>query len=229
MFYVLMAILVTAVALLMFNHESGELFGYPIEMVASVTLMSSWLIYLLSGRIGGGSARSAFTALKQAAIWILIGFGLVLGYSFKDEAKMLVNRVAGELVPGMGITADGGAVSFARSDNGHFIMQTMVNGKQVPMMLDTGASTVALRYEDAQAIGIDVENLVFSNPVSTANGRTLSARIWIKDMSVGGILRHRVAALVSQPDSLDQSLLGMSYLEKLGGWTVSGDKLKLEP
>jgi aspartyl protease family protein len=35
--------------------------------------------------------------------------------------------------------------------------------------------------------------------------------------------------MISQPGALRESLLGMSYLEKLGGWSVTNDRLTLQP
>ncbi|HAT85555.1 MAG TPA: TIGR02281 family clan AA aspartic protease [Rhizobiales bacterium] len=227
MFYVLMGLIVTAAAVLMFNHEAGEVFGLPIEQVAAVTVLSSWLIYLAAGRFR--SLGSMAQSLKQLAVWVLIGFGLVLAYSFKDDAQMLVGRVAGELVPGMGIQSNSGSVTFPRSGNGHFMVLAKVNGREVPMLVDTGATSVVLSYEDAQAAGLNPEGLQFSTPVSTANGRTKAARLMLNSVDVGGIHRGRVPAMVSQPGALRESLLGMSYLEKLGSWSVSNDRLTLQP
>ena len=226
MFYVLMGIMVTSVALLMFNHDEGQLFGYPIEMVGSIALSASLLLYLISGRVG---RTSVFQSLKQAAIWLLIGFGLVLGYSFKDDAKMLVQRVTGELIPGAGVVSDSGEVRFRRADNGHFMVRAIINQETIPMIVDTGASSVVLTYQAAEAAGIPIKDLSFSTPVSTANGRTFAARIWLSEISVGGISERRVPAMVAQEGDLFESLLGMSYLERLSGWSVQGDRLTMRP
>jgi len=230
MFYVLMAILATAVAVLMFNHEAGQIFGYPIEMVASITLLSSWLVYLLSGRMGSiGGRGSLMTGLKQAAIWLLIGFGLVLAYSFKDDAKMMLSRVGGELLPGAAIEQSDGSVSFRRADNGHFMVRAKIDGVTLPMLVDSGASSIVLSYEDAKSIGIDADNLRFSTPVSTANGRAFAAQIRLGSLSVSGIELRRVPAMVSQQGALRESLLGLTFLDKLTSWTVSGDRLTMRP
>ncbi|MCV6574605.1 MAG: TIGR02281 family clan AA aspartic protease [Cohaesibacter sp.] len=227
LFYVLMGLIITSAAVLMFNHDAGEVFGLPIEHVASVTVLSSLLIYLAAGRFG--SVGKIAQSLKQLAIWVLIGFSLILAYSFKDDAKMLVSRVAGELVPGMGIPSSAGSVTFPRAGNGHFMVLAKINGSDVPMLVDTGASSVVLSYEDALAVGVDPDRLQFSTPVSTANGRTKAATIRLRSVDVGGIERGRISAMVSQPGALRESLLGMSYLEKLGGWSVSNDRLTLQP
>ncbi|TLP43334.1 MULTISPECIES: retropepsin-like aspartic protease family protein [Cohaesibacter] len=227
MFYVLLGIIATAVALLMFNHDQGQLFGYPLEMVASITLTGSLLLYLLSG---GRTRRSGlFENLKQAAIWLLIGFALVLGYSFKDDAKMLVERVKGELIPGVAMVSEGGDVTFRRTDNGHFRVLALVNGASLPMIVDTGASAVVLTYEDAEKAGIPISELQFSSPVNTANGQTHAARIWLNNISIGGISEARVPAMVAQKGDLFQSLLGMTYLDRLSGWSVQGDRLTMRP
>jgi aspartyl protease family protein len=38
-----------------------------------------------------------------------------------------------------------------------------------------------------------------------------------------------VPALVAQPGLMDRSLLGMSFLDTLGSYTISGDTLTLTP
>jgi aspartyl protease family protein len=64
-------------------------------------------------------------------------------------------------------------------------------------------------------------------PVLTANGRTMAARVWLDDVSVGPLDRTRVEALIAQPGALSQSLLGMSFLSRLRSYEFSGDYLTL--
>ncbi|PLW76783.1 retropepsin-like aspartic protease family protein [Cohaesibacter celericrescens] len=226
MFYVILGIMATAVAVLMFNHEAGEVFGYPIEIVASIALSSSLLLYLIGGNLG---RSSLLQSLKQAATWLLIGFALVLGYSFKDDAKLLVSRVTGELLPGAAVVSQSGEVTFRRSDNGHFMVRAQINGETVPMLVDSGASSIVLSYSDATKTGLDLGALSFSAPVSTANGRALAAQVWLQQISVGGIEAQSVPAMVAQKGALRESLLGMSFLDRLEGWSVSGDRLTMIP
>jgi aspartyl protease family protein len=42
---------------------------------------------------------------------------------------------------------------------------------------------------------------------------------------VGGIVERSVPALIAQPGTLRTSLLGMSFLSRLQGWEVRGDKV----
>nr|WP_321463707.1 TIGR02281 family clan AA aspartic protease [uncultured Cohaesibacter sp.] len=224
MLYALLGIVATAVAVLMYNHQSGELFGYPIEAIGSVALLSTLLLFLLSGR-RARRAGSAFKSLKYLLMWGALGILLVLGYSFKDDARLLVDRVAGELVPGTAMVSTDGSVSFRRSADGHFQVRATINGSTVPMLVDSGASAVVLTQQDAAAIGIDTRSLSFLSPVNTANGRTFTAPIMLERISVGGIEARNVRAMVAQEGALEESLLGMSYLDQLKSWSVQGDSI----
>jgi aspartyl protease family protein len=46
-------------------------------------------------------------------------------------------------------------------------------------------------------------------------------------VAVGSITEKSVPALIAQPGLLRTSLLGMSFLNRLQGWDVRGDKLVL--
>jgi aspartyl protease family protein len=65
----------------------------------------------------------------------------------------------------------------------------------------------------------------YSVDVETANGHTMAAPVTLDRIVVGDISEHSVPALVAQPGQLKTSLLGMSFLNRLEGWEVRGDKL----
>src|SRR5690349_4408834 len=44
--------------------------------------------------------------------------------------------------------------AIARADDGHYWTQAMVDGRPVRMLVDTGASVVALTRQDAAALGL---------------------------------------------------------------------------
>jgi aspartyl protease family protein len=95
------------------------------------------------------------------------------------------------------------------------------------MIVDTGASTIVLRPEDAKRAGIDLSKLSFTVPVLTANGRTVAARVRLDSVAIGPLQREDVEALVAEPKALTESLLGMSFLGRLRSYEFSGDFLTL--
>jgi aspartyl protease family protein len=93
------------------------------------------------------------------------------------------------------------------------------------MTLDTGASSVVLTQEAAKAAGLPLEVLSYSVNVETANGRARAAPVTIDRLAVGNIVERSIPALIAQPGQLRTSLLGMSFLNRLEGWEVRGDRL----
>jgi aspartyl protease family protein len=65
----------------------------------------------------------------------------------------------------------------------------------------------------------------YSVNVDTANGRALAAAVTLDRVVIGGIAERSIPALIAQPGQLKTSLLGMSFLNRLQGWEVRGDKL----
>ena len=63
--------------------------------------------------------------------------------------------------------------------------------------------------------------------VTAANGATLAAETRLDTIAVGPIAMHNVRALVAKPGSLEESLLGMTFLERLKSYTVERNRLIL--
>jgi aspartyl protease family protein len=87
----------------------------------------------------------------------------------------MAGRLAGELLPGSAMVVEespGGPVEvkIRKRLDGHFTAKAEVNGTSISMIVDTGASTIVLRPEDAKKVGIDVSKLSYTVPVLTANG-----------------------------------------------------------
>jgi aspartyl protease family protein len=97
----------------------------------------------------------------------------------------------------------------------------------VPMVLDTGASSVVLTRDAAKAAGLPIEVLNYSVNVETANGHTHAAPVTLDRLAIGGLTERSVPALVAQTGQLKNNLLGMSFLNRLESWEVRGDKLRL--
>jgi aspartyl protease family protein len=116
----------------------------------------------------------------------------------------------------------------AKSPDGHYWAQANVNGRWIKFLVDTGASAVALTSVDAQRLGIDVANLDYVRPVTTANGETKAANVTLDHVTVAGARVDSVDALVVR-DGLSTSLLGMSYLGRLSRFEATKTALILRP
>jgi aspartyl protease family protein len=165
-------------------------------------------------------------ALEATVFWAVVGLLLVVGYTYRFELRDVADRVIAEMMPGH-VAGHGRNVQVVRGNSGDFAVAVHINGAKVPMVLDTGASTVVLTQEAAKAAGLPIEVLNYSINVDTANGRTRAAPVTLDRLAVGGLTERAVPALVAQHGQLKNSLLGMSFLNRLESWEVRGDKLRM--
>jgi aspartyl protease family protein len=117
--------------------------------------------------------------------------------------------------------------SIPRGADGHFEADAMVDGRRMGFMVDTGASVIALRQQEAARLGIHPVQRDYTAKVSTANGVILAAPVELGRVEVGGITVRNVAALVLPDEALAQNLLGMSFLSRIR-WQYQGSRLELE-
>ena len=226
-----LGLLIVAGVVLFARHDSGSIAGLePSEFASMVALLA--ILIFLSGSLFGGYSGRIGRAIRDGVTWALFGLLLFTGYTYRDELLPYAQRVVGELVPGTPVQLETGqrgerAVRIRRQLDGQFVARTRVNGVPVNMIVDTGATTVVLRPEDARRLGIDLGKLSYSVPVRTANGTSMAARIRLKTITVGSVNIRNVEALISRPGALHQSLLGMSFLSRLRSYEFSGDFLTL--
>ena len=111
---------------------------------------------------------------------------------------------------------------------GHFVTRARINHSGVDVLVDTGASAVALSYEDAEKVGLKPKSLDFNVPVSTANGTGTAARVMLNEVAIDGVRVRDVEGLVLQKGVMRGTLLGMSFLGRLKGFSVEQGKLVLK-
>lgn len=225
---------VCGVALIAFGSPA-EQFGVTDDALAHI-IRGAALTLVIGGSLLFSYRGNAGLAFRQAAVWVAICLGLVSVYSYRADLLRFGQRIAGELMPGVPVsveteTASDGTnrkvVAIRAADSGHFNVDTLINGTHVSMLADTGATMITLTNTDAHRIGIRVNALSYTVPMRTANGRTHAALIQLDEVAVGGILVRNVEALVSKPDILSDSLLGMSFFRQIGSFEMSGDQLVL--
>ena len=228
LFWIIIAALGAGLILLVVNDESGNTFGLPNDDFARLLYLGVWGAVLLPAVLFS-SIRLGELA-RNLAIWLFVALLLVAGYQYRYELQDVASRVTAGLIPGspLSVTADGrAAVMLEKAPSGHFEVRAEVNGREIPFMLDTGATTTVLTSTDAARAGIDTAALRFDSPVMTANGQAFAAPAVAGSIRIGAISRSRLPVLVAQPGSLQVSLLGMNFLGTLSGMDIRGDRLIL--
>ena len=124
--------------------------------------------------------------------------------------------------------ATGAAAQVARGADGHYWAQARIDGRAVRVLVDTGASVVALTRADAARLGVDPEPGAFTGQVQTASGVVRAAPVRLAAVSVAGARVDEVEALVVE-QGLEYSLLGMSYLGRLSSFEATPAGLTLRP
>jgi aspartyl protease family protein len=119
------------------------------------------------------------------------------------------------------------SVTISRGRNGHFQTEASVDGRRIDFLVDTGATTIALRESDAARLGIRTTPRDYTMRTATANGIVKVAPAELNRVEIGGVIVRNVMAVVIPDESLGQNLLGMSFLSKLR-WEQRNGKLILE-
>jgi aspartyl protease family protein len=226
-------VVVLAGVLLLFRNDFDFLAGMETtEIVIVAGAIGLMLLYALTG-VAGERSRP-LRALRYLVIWTGIILALVAGYGYREELSGIATRVAGELMPPGETVALSGAgsgeksVRVRRRLDGHFVVRGEVNDQNMLLLVDTGASTVVLKPSDAARAGIDTDALDFSVPVHTANGTAYAAPVKLRSIAVGPLVIDNVEALVAKPGSVNENLLGMSFLRRLRSYEFSKDFLTLK-
>nr|WP_155194945.1 TIGR02281 family clan AA aspartic protease [Roseibium denhamense] len=191
-----------------------------------VALSALAFVFLASFIFGQPKVRDI---LQGTLFWGGLCALLVVGYTYRTDLVQAGYRVLGALAPGMAVTQQDGTVLIVRDAGGHFVLSGRTNGARTEYVLDTGASAVVLTYADARRAGYQPQDLSFSVPVSTANGRTLVAPIQIETLAVGDHTLRNVRGFVARDGSLESSLFGMTALDRLRSWRIEGDRLIMTP
>lgn len=132
-------------------------------------------------------------------------------------------------VPATSVAPTGGQLdtSVQRGPDGHFRVNATVNGQPVTMLVDTGASMVAIPEPLAQRMGIAPPPSAYSGTARTANGDGRFAPITLATIRIGSVELTNVSAAVVQGNGLDTPLLGQSFLSRLQEMSVQGDVMRL--
>ena len=186
-------------------------------------------------RVSSGASHFA----REAVGWLFIGAIVFGGVYFFTDLRSLTRAVVEHYAASsddgsedgaqarVQTNATGGEVRIQAGEGGHFFSQVEVNGRSISAVVDTGATGVALSYEDARAIGIRLDEGDFTMESQTANGNAKIAPITLDRVQIGDIEVRDVQAFVAEKGKLFQTLLGMSFLRRLSRIDIRGQELVL--
>ncbi|MDB5591907.1 TIGR02281 family clan AA aspartic protease [Enterovirga sp.] len=208
----------------------------PAEIARIPVREAAWLLVLLAALLWltGWAVERSRPGWRDAAgaltMWSVFVAGAAALYVQREPALAGLREIAADVgwasAPALSVTGTG-EVAVTRRRDGSFVIPGEINGRSTTFIFDTGASSLVLTAETAQALGFDLDTLRFRMPVQTANGRAFAAQVTIDRLEIGSITLTRVPALVSGRGLLHGNLLGTSVLDRLESYEVRGNRLVL--
>ena len=118
------------------------------------------------------------------------------------------------------------AVELERQPDGHFYAEGDVGGTSIRLMVDTGASMIALSAADARKLGFDWNASELQHVGRGVNGDVKGKPVMLDSVTVGDLQADNVEAVII-PEGLDVSLLGQSFLSQVENVQIEGDRMTL--
>lgn len=163
--------------------------------------------------------KSLGKTAQMAVAWVLIFMGVIATVGLWDD-------ISQTLRPRQSALTAQGQVTVPRSKDGHYYLMLTVNDQPIEFMIDTGATDVVLTQSDATRAGLNLDDLLYLGRAMTANGEVRTAPVQLKTVALGNIIDHDLTAWVNQGE-LEQSLLGMTYLQRWSHIEISNNALIL--
>ena len=133
-------------------------------------------------------------------VWLALAFGI---YSIVDNIQYPNKSFR--------LGNDAQSVTLKRGLDGHYRAEALINNQKVDVLVDTGATGVAISQRIADKLGLKSVDAVRT---TTANGDSVGYLVRLNSVKVGGVEAKNVAAMIAP--SLDGDvLLGMSYLGRM--------------
>jgi aspartyl protease family protein len=227
----LLLLILAAIAIVL-RSDAGTVMGYSAAELAAAAFALAVLIVVAAPLLRRYQGRFGLIA-RDLLLWSGIAAGATALYIYREDLPGIATDVIAQIAPaGATLTVPEPVeserfVMLRRQPGGHFVAHAVLNGEPVQMVVDTGATTIVLKPADAELLGINTSTLAYTVPVQTANGSAFAAPVKLKSVVVGPVGLGNVDALVAKPGTLDQSLLGMSFLSRLKSYEFSGDFLTL--
>jgi len=170
-------------------------------IMAAIGLFSA-----IAGRLGTSGDPTAFDrAAKPSAASLAMG---------------------GEPISSRAETSSSGAeMVLERGSDGHFYADVEINGAPVHMLVDTGASGVALSRDAARSAGIATSIGMNEVVGEGAGGSVHGEQVQIDRIRLGSVSMEGVSGVVL--DAGDMSLLGQDFLKRFQSVEIRDDRMIL--
>ena len=133
-------------------------------------------------------------------VWLALAFGI---YTIVDNIQNPNKSFR--------LGNDAQSVMLKRGLDGHYRAEALINNQKVDVLIDTGATGVAISQAIADKLGLKSIDAVRTN---TANGDSVGYMVRLNSVKVGGVEAQNVAAMIA-PGLDGDVLLGMSYLGRM--------------
>jgi aspartyl protease family protein len=118
-----------------------------------------------------------------------------------------------------------GSIALDRAADGQFYADVRINGNPAHMLIDTGASGIALSRDDARAAGV-ATSIGMNDVVGVgADGVVRGEVVKLDRVELGPLSASGLDAVVL--NSGQQSLLGQSFLGKFSSVQIEGNRMVL--
>jgi aspartyl protease family protein len=109
---------------------------------------------------------------------------------------------------------EGREVRISRSADGSYTTVGSINGRTVTLLVDTGATSVAMGEAEAKRLGIRYWLKGEKGMVRTASGVSRSYNVILDKVQIGSIVLRQVEGTVIVGAGPSEVLLGMSFLSR---------------
>ena len=140
---------------------------------------------------------------RHTFVVVLLWLALAAGIFYLADSALNPNKISN--------LGEAPSVVLKRGLDGHYRAEALINGKKVNVLVDTGATGVAISQRLADELGLESRHAVRT---MTANGESVAYMTRLESVQLGGIEARNVAAVIA-PGLGGDALLGMSFLARM--------------
>jgi len=140
---------------------------------------------------------------KNTLVVVVIWLVLAGGIYYLVDGMLNPNKVA--------VLGEEKTVTLQRGPDGHYRAEAIINGTKVDVLVDTGATGVAISQRVANKLGLESHSAIRT---ITANGDSVAYMTRLGSVKLGGVEAKDVAATIA-PGLGGDVLLGMSFLGRM--------------